>query len=79
MATYEFVCPACGPFDVVLPMGTASSHRECPWCGEGARRVYSTPRLSRLASALAGALAQEERSRDEPEVVSNVPRRGRRR
>ncbi|GII57686.1 hypothetical protein Pth03_60750 [Planotetraspora thailandica] len=69
MATYEFQCSACGPFDVVLPMGTASPYRDCPQCGKPGRRVFTPPHLARLSPALAGAFAREERSRHEPEVV----------
>jgi putative FmdB family regulatory protein len=72
MATYEFRCADCGPFDVVLPMGAASPYRECPRCGEPGRRVFSSPHLSRMSPALAGAFAREERSRDEPEVVGGA-------
>jgi putative FmdB family regulatory protein len=71
MATYRFLCPSCGPFDVVLPMGTAPPYRDCTRCDRPGRRLFTAPHLSRLAPALAGALAREERSRDEPEIVSS--------
>jgi putative FmdB family regulatory protein len=73
MATYEYLCPHCGLFDVHLPMGTAPPSRGCSRCERGARRVFSPPSFSRVHPALSTALDREERSRDEPEVVSRVP------
>ncbi|GII66267.1 hypothetical protein Skr01_63520 [Sphaerisporangium krabiense] len=73
MATYQFLCPECGPFEVALPMGTASTRHTCPECRCAARRVFCAPHLGRLDPAVAEAFAREERSRDAPEVVSGVP------
>ncbi|WP_455432870.1 FmdB family zinc ribbon protein [Streptosporangium soli] len=78
MATYEYCCSECGPYEVRLPMGTASVSGVCAKCGHPARRVFSAPHLSRVPSALAVALAGEERSQDEPVVVSGAPRERRR-
>ncbi|MCT9934207.1 hypothetical protein N5079_28800 [Planotetraspora sp. A-T 1434] len=72
MATYEYVCSGCGPYDVALPMGGATPYRDCPECGGPARRIFSAPSLSRVGRALAEALDREERSRDAPEVVRDV-------
>ena len=73
MATYEYLCPMCGPFDVHLPMGTAPPSRGCSKCERGARRVFSPPGLSRVHPTLSAALDRDERSRDAPEIVSSVP------
>lgn len=78
MATYEYVCPECGYFDVHLPMGTAPPARSCSTCGCDARRVFSSPNFSWVPPALSTALDREEQSRDAPEVVPGVPRRRRR-
>jgi len=77
MATYEYLCPVCGRFDVRLPMGTAPASRGCSGCGREARRVFSPPGFSWVQPALSAALDREEQSRDAPAVVSGVP--GRRR
>ncbi|MFC7648787.1 FmdB family zinc ribbon protein [Streptosporangium lutulentum] len=76
MAIYEYLCPACGPFDVRLPMGTAPLSRDCSTCERGARRVFSPPGLSRVHPALSAALDRDEQSRDAPAVVSRTPGRG---
>ncbi|WP_369011198.1 FmdB family zinc ribbon protein [Streptosporangium carneum] len=75
MATYEYACQDCGRFDVHLPIGTAPLSRGCSACGRDARRVFSPPSFSRVPPALSAAFGREERSRDAPEVVSDVPRR----
>ena len=77
MAIYEYLCPACGPFDVRLPIGTAPLSRGCSTCERGARRVFSPPNISRTHPALSAALDRDEQSREAPAVVSSVP--GRRR
>ncbi|MFJ9822101.1 FmdB family zinc ribbon protein [Streptomyces sp. NPDC101151] len=75
MATYEYICRQCGPFDVKLAIGTAPRDYGCPVCARAARRVYSSPSLS-LTSKTASALHErEEQSREAPAVVSAVPPR----
>ncbi|MET8244284.1 FmdB family zinc ribbon protein [Streptomyces sp. NPDC005202] len=73
MATYEYVCSSCGPFDVKLAIGTAPESYSCPVCAGAARRVYSSPGLSRTSNAVAALHNQEERAREAPAVVSGVP------
>ena len=73
MATYEYQCIRCGTFDVKLPIGTAPNSSGCPVCGGAARRVYSAPGFARTSRAVAALHAGEERSREAPEVVSEVP------
>jgi putative FmdB family regulatory protein len=73
MATYEYCCTQCGSFETRHPIGTAPSRSECPECGEVSRRVFTMPHLSRMSKDLGGAHERAERTRDEPEVVSEVP------
>ncbi|MFI2261367.1 FmdB family zinc ribbon protein [Streptomyces tubercidicus] len=75
MATYEFQCSRCGPFDVKLAIGTAPATYDCPVCAGAARRVYSAPGLTLTPHAVAGLHDQEERAREAPAVVSEVPSR----
>ncbi|WP_089205899.1 FmdB family zinc ribbon protein [Streptosporangium subroseum] len=77
MAIYEYLCPACGPFDVRLPIGTAPLSRGCSTCERGARRVFSPPNISRTHPALSAALDRDEQSREAPAVVSSLPVRRR--
>ncbi|MEU7057441.1 FmdB family zinc ribbon protein [Streptomyces sp. NPDC046197] len=78
MATYEYLCDRCGPFEVKLAIGTAPKDYGCPVCAGAARRVYSSPALAQTPKASAALRAREEQSREAPAVVSEVPpRRGR--
>lgn len=73
MAIYEYECRRCGRFDVQLAIGTAPNAYECPECADNARRVYSSPGLA-VTSPILGALhEQEEKTREAPAVVSEVP------
>ncbi|MFD8999903.1 FmdB family zinc ribbon protein [Streptomyces sp. NPDC059582] len=77
MATYEYLCSRCGAFEVKLPIGTAPTGFGCPACAGNAKRVYSSPGFARTSHAVASLHAREDRSREVPEVVSEVPSRGR--
>lgn len=75
MPLYVFACPECGSFEVARPMAEASSRTCCPTCQGEARRVFTPPRLSRLATPVRRALETEEASAHEPRVVTG--KRGR--
>ncbi|MEU2616960.1 FmdB family zinc ribbon protein [Streptomyces sp. NPDC007157] len=77
MATYEYLCSRCGPFDVKLEIGTAPQVYDCPVCAGTARRVYSAPGLSLTPNAVAALHVREEQAREAPAVVSEVPSRRR--
>ncbi len=72
---YEYRCEQHGTFDVDFPMGHAAERFACLVCSREVRRFYSAP-MTRLAPRhLVGAIDRAEKSRDEPEVVSSLPRR----
>lgn len=73
MATYRYRCAACGPFELTRPMGAAAAAEVCSECGGPARRVFTVPSLSRTPRPLARALAAQEASAHEPQVVQRVP------
>ncbi|MGW3007706.1 FmdB family zinc ribbon protein [Streptomyces sp. NPDC001219] len=73
MATYEYLCSHCGPFDVKLAIGTAPGTHDCPDCAGPARRVYSAPGLTVTPHAVAALHDREEQAREAPAVVSGVP------
>ncbi|MGW7257477.1 FmdB family zinc ribbon protein [Streptomyces sp. NPDC054834] len=75
MATYEYSCSRCGAFDVRLPIGAAPARQRCPRCSAQARRVYSAPALVSTSPAVTALREQEERSRENPAVVTRVPPR----
>ncbi|MEV4163389.1 FmdB family zinc ribbon protein [Nonomuraea dietziae] len=79
MATYEYRCADCGRFEVHLPIGSAPADCDCPECHRAARRVFSSPHLTRVPSTLSAALSREEQSQEAPEVVTSLPPRQRRR
>ncbi|MFJ4847806.1 MULTISPECIES: FmdB family zinc ribbon protein [unclassified Streptomyces] len=79
MATYEYVCDHCGPFEVRLAIGTAPDGHGCPACAGPARRVFSAPSLAATPPSSRSLREREERSREAPDVVSAVPSRPRRR
>jgi putative FmdB family regulatory protein len=74
MATYQYRCSGCGSFDVVRPIGSALPEEPCEACSVPARRVFTSPRLTRTPAALARALRAQEASAHEPRVVHEVPR-----
>lgn len=76
MATYEYRCANCGPFETRRPIGSAPSQFDCPECGHTSRRIFSVPHLNRVPGELGSAIAHAESSRDEPKVVSEVPGKG---
>ncbi|MGW1679232.1 FmdB family zinc ribbon protein [Saccharopolyspora sp. NPDC002376] len=73
MATYEYECPRCGRFDTHQAIGTAADSHACPDCQRSSRRVFSAPHLTTVPAQLHAALDHEERSRSEPDVVTEVP------
>ncbi|TKA04680.1 FmdB family zinc ribbon protein [Actinacidiphila oryziradicis] len=77
MATYEYSCSRCGPFEVRLAIGTAPVSYGCPVCAGAARRVFSAPGLRATPEAVASLHDRQEQSREAPAVVSEVPTRAR--
>jgi putative FmdB family regulatory protein len=75
MPVYVFACQECGSFELARPMAEASSRACCPTCQSEARRVFTPPRLARLAAPMRRALDTEEASAHEPRVVTE--KRGR--
>jgi putative FmdB family regulatory protein len=75
MPVYVFACQECGSFELARPMAEASSRASCPSCQREARRVFTPPRLARLAAPMRRALDTEEASAHEPRVVTE--KRGR--
>ncbi len=78
MVRYVYRCPACGPWELALPMGAAGTQRPCPTCGETSVRRWTAAGLNRMDPDLARHRLREEASRDVPQVVTEVPRAVRR-
>ncbi|MFJ4468423.1 zinc ribbon domain-containing protein [Streptomyces sp. NPDC089424] len=73
MATYEYSCNRCGSFDVKRPIGTASAEEICPRCSGTSRRVFSAPATALTPPAVTALHEREEKSRENPVVVSRGP------
>ena len=70
MPMYVFVCHECGSFELARPMAQASNRACCPTCQSEARRVFTPPRLTRLATPARRALEAEQASAHQPHVVT---------
>lgn len=67
MPTYEYDCPACGPFKAMRPMAEFRAPQPCGGCGAPAPRVIlSAPRLAGMDSGRRAAFATNERSANAP-------------
>jgi putative FmdB family regulatory protein len=75
VAVYEYQCNRCGRFDVRLAIGTAPEDYRCPECASASRRVFTPPLLGNTSKQLGALLSREEQSRDDPEVVHQLPAR----
>lgn len=73
MPTYRYECPECGLFDVIKPLRESGEPQRCGRCGAMARRVFTAPMLARTPRPLARALAAQEASAYEPQIVDRVP------
>jgi putative FmdB family regulatory protein len=75
MPLYEYRCEEDGPFDVMRAVGTAPASLPCPVCDDASARVFSPPMLLTVPRGLVTALEHSEKTRDEPDLVTSVPRR----
>jgi putative FmdB family regulatory protein len=73
MATYEYRCAEDGLFEVVAPMGDAGDRVRCPSCDRPGTRVFSAPMLALADRRRVAAIDRSERSRERPEVVTQLP------
>jgi putative FmdB family regulatory protein len=79
VATYQYQCPDHGLLDVMMPIGTAPPTVQCRNCDTDAVRIFSAPMLSLAPRALIAAMDRADKSRDEPDVVTSLPRHAPRR
>jgi len=70
MPSYEFLCKACGPFDLLRSFSEASQPAVCPVCCSEARRIYTPPGLVRTFAPLTHARDRSHKSAFEPEAVT---------
>lgn len=70
MATYEYHCRECGPFEVRHPIGQAPAEASCGQCGASAPRRFSPPAVRQVSPALGRALDAQAASAYQPKVVT---------
>lgn len=75
MVPYEFRCERHGLQEVRQPMGQTLDAMPCPVCNDRAVRVFSAPMVSLAPRAVVAAIDRTEKTRDEPDVVTVLPRR----
>ena len=75
MVYYEYRCARHGVVEISRPVGGAGDREPCPVCDDVAVRVFSTPMISLASRAVVAAIDRTEKTRDEPEVVTSLPRR----
>lgn len=79
MPIYEYRCPNCAIFEVILPLGAAEETQTCPTCRQTARRKISAPNLSKTGTSAFKLIESTVRSASEPQVVAgSLPPAGRR-
>lgn len=81
MPLYDYHCAGCGPFQAWRPMSEADAAGICPVCAASAARIVLAPYLNTMRATTRIAHERNERSADEPRVMSRaeLDRHGRRR
>ena len=73
MPTYDYACPACGPFEALRTVARRDEPGACPDCGTVAPRVLGgAPQLALMAAATRLAVATNERACHEPRRSRDV-------
>ncbi|MCA0175189.1 MAG: zinc ribbon domain-containing protein [Proteobacteria bacterium] len=75
MPLYDYLCPACGPFDARRAVAERDVPLPCPHCAAPAVRAWlSTPHLATMPSARRAAFAVNERSAHAPQHSGSYQR-----
>jgi putative FmdB family regulatory protein len=73
MPVYEYLCDDCGPFTQMRPMAQYDKAQKCPECGRRApRAILTAPHFSAMAADRRQAHATNERSANEPKLLSKT-------
>ena len=70
MPLYNYVCADHGAFDAWCSMSQAGDPADCPTCQAPAARAISSPSLAMMNAATRKAHHVNERSADQPQVVT---------
>ena len=75
MPTYDYLCSACGSFDVLRSVAMRNHDAACPGCGGVAPRVMAfSPSLALLSDTTRNAHATNERARHVPKQSGEYAR-----
>ncbi|WP_082766433.1 zinc ribbon domain-containing protein [Paramesorhizobium deserti] len=67
MPFYDYECAECGVFTALRPMAKSAEPRDCPDCGQSARRVIlRMPNIASMETGLRAAHAVNEQARHTP-------------
>lgn len=72
MPIYDYLCPACGPFEERRPMSESKESAICATCRAAAPRLPAAPRLNLMSSNNRIAHTRNEKSAHEPNVVHRM-------
>jgi putative FmdB family regulatory protein len=72
MPIYDYLCPACGPFEERRPMSESQASATCAICLSTAARMPAAPRLNLMPSNNRIAESRNEKSAHEPDVVHRL-------
>ncbi len=72
MPIYDYLCPACGPFEERRPMSKSKESAICATCRASAPRLPAAPRLNLMSSNNRIAHTRNEKSAHEPDVVHRM-------
>jgi len=75
VAVYEYRCEQDGPFDAILPLGSAPAAMACPECAGASPRVFTAPAVKTMNRELFRALDHEEKTKTDPDLVASLPAR----
>ncbi|MDH3662053.1 MAG: hypothetical protein OEU92_18825 [Alphaproteobacteria bacterium] len=72
MPLYDYHCSDCGDFRSWRPMSESNDDVPCPGCDQPGLRTVSAPSLALMASNTRIAHGRNEKSADQPEVVTKA-------
>jgi putative FmdB family regulatory protein len=76
MPLYDYLCPACGPFEARGSMRESNAPALCTSCAGLAPRIMSAPHLNLMPSHNRYAEMRNEKSAHEPDVVHRMKSHG---
>jgi putative FmdB family regulatory protein len=70
MPLYDYQCRVCGQFKEFRPLSKWDKDTKCPNCGSASKRSVASPRLQCVSRNVRVAHERNERSAEEPRVMS---------